>query len=136
MFEENGFGKIVTREKMIEDKVIPYNHCTNVLMKPPMEYVPDSFYDFVSDKECDAKMYDYYYKFKVTDPIVKKMIKRYHPYREVIALDMSDVETDTAIVPSHSPAVKIRRRKRQGPLIRTALDDLTQYTPGGTKGMS
>ena len=50
-----GYGKLVSKDKMKKDKILPSNQCSNVYMKPEMTFMDANFFSMVMDSELKYK---------------------------------------------------------------------------------
>lgn len=122
-----GAGSIVSKEKMQADKCIPSQYCASVFLKTPPAFIPKAFLNLVYDNKYKLDFNSYFMNYRTfkVDDVSKKMILRYHPYREALHLDIggATIDTQTSINPSKSPAWR-KPVHKPGPVLRTALDDL------------
>ena len=52
-----GYGKLVRKEEMKRDKILPSNQCSNVYMKPEMTFLDPNFFAMVMDSELKDMTY-------------------------------------------------------------------------------
>lgn len=80
---DEGYGLVVSKDQMKEDKVLPVNQCATVYMKPHIMHVDKGFLSMGSD--CDVSEDTYCRNFdKAVDDTTKIMVKKYHPHRDSI----------------------------------------------------
>ena len=80
---ELGYGKLILKEQMYKDSVLPYNQCCTVFMKPAMNVIDKNFLDMCSDKEINETTYSAFFS-KPIDDVMKIIVKKYHPDRRAI----------------------------------------------------
>lgn len=85
LLEEEGFGILVTKEKMVEDKCLPYKWACNVYCKPDISYLDNKFYNMAADKEINDNLYLANYR-KPIDNKLTYLAHKYHPHKDLIAL--------------------------------------------------
>ena len=76
---KEGYGAIVTREKMVKDKVLPYNQCCTVYLKPGPDYVDRRLLKMANDEDITLTFYTANFNKQVTDVAMHKIISKYHP---------------------------------------------------------
>ena len=89
-----GYGKIITKEEMIRDRIIPTNQCATMYMKPSPDVLPLNFFN-VGDPDITHTFYSANYRMPVKEKhipssIVPTIVRKYHPDAE--NLYISDVE--------------------------------------------
>lgn len=82
---EEGYGRVITKDQMYEDKLLPFNQCATVYMKPEPSVVDKKFFHMCMDKDVSESLYEVNFN-KSVDETMKKMIIKYHPQRELILL--------------------------------------------------
>ena len=89
-----GYGKIITKEEMISDRIILTNQCATMYMKPSPDVLPLNFFQ-VGDPDITHTFYSANYRMPVKEKhipasIVPKILRKYHP--DADNLYLSDVE--------------------------------------------
>ena len=87
-----GIGLIVTREEMINDKVLPTNQCCSVYVKPEISVMDVKFFDMVSDKDINREMYEVNFN-KPLDDSTKRIVLKYHPHSHLIPITQDTQQT-------------------------------------------
>ena len=90
-----GYGKIISREQMIQDKYLAYNQCCTMYMKPHPDLVDKNFLKMAKDDDITHTFYTSCFNKKVEDPTVKKILSKYHPNLDMMYLSLSSVEDDS-----------------------------------------
>ena len=73
---------MVTKEQMNRDKVLPFNQCCSVFLKPHVSFVDEEIFDESHD-ELNTKSYIFYFNKPVDDAIIR-IIHNYHDHKEII----------------------------------------------------
>ena len=68
---------------MNRDKVLPFNQCCSIFLKPHVSFVDEEIFDESHD-ELNAESYMFYFNKPVDDTIIK-IIHNYHDHKEMIA---------------------------------------------------
>ena len=76
---------MITKEQMVEDKILPYRLACNVYCKPDISYLDNKFYDMAADKEINDQLYLANYR-KAIDEKLTYLAHKYHPHKSMIAL--------------------------------------------------
>ena len=71
---EEGIGKLITKEQMKRDKVLPHNQCCTVFLKPEMTFLDPKLFSMVTDNELRDSTYTAYFN-KEMDDQCKKIVK-------------------------------------------------------------
>ena len=82
---EEGYGRVVTKDQMYEDKLLPFNQCATVYMKPDPSVADKKFFNMCNDKDVSESLYQINFE-KSVDDTTKKMLIKYHPQREMILI--------------------------------------------------
>ena len=80
---EDGYGVIVTKEQLHEDKFLPFNQCCTLYLKPEPTTLDDRFFRQAKDRDLNASTYLACWNRDVSDQ-VKKIVMKYHPHSENI----------------------------------------------------
>lgn len=90
---DEGYGKMIMKEKMVADKYLPYNQCSTMYMKPHPDYVDKKFLKMATDEDMTVTYYTGHFNKKVEDPTIKIMLSKYHPHLDMLYL--SSLEEDS-----------------------------------------
>ena len=74
---------MVTKEQMNRDKVLPFNQCCNVFLKPHVSFVAEEIFDESHD-ELNLESYMFYFNKPVDDTIIR-IIHHYHDHKDIMA---------------------------------------------------
>ena len=85
LLQEEGYGLLITKEKMVEDKCLPYKLSCNVYCKPDISFLDQKFYNMAGDKEITDNSYLANYR-KPIDTKLTYIAHKYHPHKQYIAL--------------------------------------------------
>ena len=89
-----GYGKVVSKDEMKRDKILPSNQCCNVYMMPQMTFLDRNFYAMVMD--CNLKDTTYGANFSMDmDDNIKKIVNEYHPLKDFILLSQIESTTES-----------------------------------------
>ena len=91
---EDGYGIIVTKEQLHKDKVLPFNQCCNLYLKPEPTGLDAKFFKMAKDRDMNFTTYSAFWNQATTDQM-KKIVMKYHPQRENIAFSQV-VDTDSS----------------------------------------
>ena len=70
------------KEQMNRDKVLPFNQCCSVFLKPHVSFVPEEIFDHSPD-ELNSESYVFYFN-KAVDETMIKIIHQYHDHKEIL----------------------------------------------------
>ena len=78
--EDDGFGKMVTRQEMKNDEQRGFKpkECMTVFFKPSMFELNSNIFKQLNDKDLNENYYLHQFR-KATDPSMIKIVRRYHP---------------------------------------------------------
>ena len=93
---EEGIGKLITKEQMKKDKVLPHNQCCTVFLKPEMTFLDPKLFSMVRDNELRDSTYTAFFK-KEMDDQCKKIVQAYHPHKDAILFSQVDSSGNTYI---------------------------------------
>ena len=74
---------MVTKEEMNRDKVLPFNQCCSIYLKPHVSFVGEEIFDECHD-ELNVESYMFYFNKPVDDTIIR-IIHHYHDHKDIIA---------------------------------------------------
>ena len=80
-----GYGKLVTKDELKKDKILPSNQCCNVYMKPEMTFMDPNFFLMVMDSELKDTTYVANFN-KDMDDNTKRIVNKYHPHKDFILM--------------------------------------------------
>ena len=80
---EEEIGKLITKEQMKKDKILPHNQCCTVFLKPEMTLLDPKFFSMVTDNNLRESTYTAFFS-KEMDNQSKKILEAYHPHRDAI----------------------------------------------------
>ena len=80
---EEGIGRLITKEEMKKDKVLPHNQCCMVFLKPEISHLDRKFFGMVTDTNLNDTTYTSFFN-KEMDNQNKRIIEVYHPHKEDI----------------------------------------------------
>ena len=80
-----GYGKLITKDEMKKDKILPSNQCSNVYMKPEMMFMDTNFFIMVMDSVLKDTTYTANFNRDIDDN-VKKIVTKYHPHKDFILM--------------------------------------------------
>lgn len=85
-----GYGRVISRTKMIKDKCLPEgNACESVYMKPEPTFLDKKFFDMTADKNLDSEIY--YQNFeRPLNSKQKRIIIKYHPHKDFILMSQGN----------------------------------------------
>ena len=86
---EEGIGKLITKEQMERDKVLPHNQCCTVFLKPEMTFLDPKLFSMVTDNKLRDSTYTAYFN-KEMDDKCKKIVQAYHPHKDAILFSQVD----------------------------------------------
>lgn len=81
---EEGYGQFVSKDQMHRDRLLPFNQCLNVFLKPDISNVDDKFIEMASDKDITRGTYRVFFSKKMKEENYKKIVGRYHSDRRLI----------------------------------------------------
>ena len=80
-----GYGKLVSKDEMKKDKILPSNQCSNVYMKPEMTFMDAIFFSMVMDSGLKDTTYTANFNRDIDDN-TKKIVTKYHPHKDFILM--------------------------------------------------
>ena len=83
--EDMGYGKLVSKDEMTKDKILPSNQCSNAYMKPEMTFMDANFFSMVMDSELKDTTYAANFNRDMDDN-TRKIVTKYHPHKEFILM--------------------------------------------------
>ena len=89
-----GYGKLVSKEEMKRDKILPSNQCSNVYMKPEMTFLDPNFFTMVMDTELKDMTYAANFH-KDMDDNSKIIVNKYHPHKDFILMSQLQSTTES-----------------------------------------
>lgn len=93
---EKGYGTVVTREEMLKDKILPYNQCATVFLKPHYGSLDPGFFELANDATLGDDAYIKYFS-TTNDEVTNKIVQHYHPDKEQIAFSQLDSSAQARI---------------------------------------
>ena len=80
---EEGIGRLITKEEIKKDKVLPHNQCCMVFLKPEISHLDRKFFGMVKDTNLNDTTYTSFFN-KEMDNQNKRIVEAYHPHKEDI----------------------------------------------------
>ena len=80
---EEGIGRLIIKEEMKKDKVLPHNQCCMVFLKPEISHLDRKFFAMVTDSNLNDSTYTSFFN-KEMDNQNKRIVEAYHPHKEDI----------------------------------------------------
>ena len=92
--QEEGYVRFVDRKEMQKDKLFPDKNCFSALVKKDVYELPDTFFQFSVDPECNRDMYTKNYDKKM-DIVMKQVTAKYHEGRRKVLLSINSNVSDS-----------------------------------------
>ena len=86
---EEGIGKLITKEKIKKDKVLPHNQCSTVILKPEITFLDTKLFSMVTDNDLRDSTYTAFFN-KGMDDQSKKIVQAYYPHKDAILFSQVD----------------------------------------------
>ena len=78
-----GYGVLIAKEEMIDDRVLPKNQCFTVFLKNEITHIDDKFFSMVKDSDLTKETYERNF-CKDIESTMKKIVAKYHPQKDSI----------------------------------------------------
>ena len=90
---DEGYGTIVTKEKMVQDQLLPYNQCCSVYLKPSPEMVDRKLLKMANDEDMTMTFYSANFNKTVQDENIRRIIWKYHPHIDTFYISPLEEES-------------------------------------------
>ena len=108
---------------MQQDRILPFNQCSSVYLKPEPVFLDKKLFDYVTEPGVDAQLYETYFKGDLSENY-KIICKKYHPHRQTVSPTPSNTATSQySEVPLECRVKKIPKAQRPRNALTVMLEE-------------